>query len=141
MLTLLFLLSKENKTAILRYSLIGWGIINIPLGVYTGLGLGNPPDLPTMHHDVSLVYEHMLSAIYIPLGICAILAAVNPIRHKLLILFIIISSFSHAGIMTYDAITTHLTVWDGLTVGLLTLYGTGIWFSIVFPREITKNGD
>lgn len=137
----MFSISKENKIAMLRYSLIAWGIINIPLGVYTGLGLGNPPSLPMTHHDVSLVYEHMLSAIYIPLGICAILAAVNPIRHKLLILFIILSSFSHAGIMTYDALTTHLTLWDGLTVGPLTLYGTGIWFSIVFPRGITKSGD
>jgi len=130
-----------SKMLILRITLVGWGVVNIPLGVYTGLGLGNPDNLPTIHYDVSLVYEHMLSAIYISLAICAILAAVDPIRHKLLIFFIIVSSFAHAGIMTYDVITTNLTIWDGLTSGTLSLYATGIVFLILFPREIKKTVD
>lgn len=129
---------KIDKMMILRIALIGWGAVNIPLGVYTGLGLGNPDDLPPIHHDVSLVYEHMLAAIYITLAVCAILAAVDPIRHKLLIFFIIISSYAHAGIMTYDVMTTSLTIWDGLTVGTLSLYATGIVFTVLFPREIKK---
>ncbi len=130
---------QANRLTILRLILIGWGAINIPLGVYTGLGLGNTTELPLLHRDVSNVYEHMLSAIYIPLGICAILAALDPVRHKLLILFIIFSSFTHGGIMTYDAFTTNLTVWEGLTEGSLTLFGTGIILSIFYPSGILKN--
>ena len=76
--------------------------------------------LPPLHNDVSVVYERMLAAIYIPLGICAILAAFNPIRHKLLIIFIIVSSFTHAGVMTLDYFTTKLHIWPGLTIGALT---------------------
>lgn len=126
-------LGKDWKLGFLRLILISWGIINVPLGVYTGSGMGNPDNLPAMHKDVSIVYERMLSAIYIPLGICAILAAFNPIRHKLLIIFIIISSFSHASVMTFDYFTTNLHRWDGMTIGSLTLFATGIVFLILYP--------
>jgi uncharacterized membrane protein len=73
-------LGKNWKLTILRLILIGWGIVNVPLGVYTGSGMANPETLPPLHNDVSVVYERMLAAIYIPLGICAILAAFNPIQ-------------------------------------------------------------
>lgn len=134
----MFVKLKENKIKILRYALVLWGIVNIPLGVYTGLGLGNTIERPIMQRDVSMVYEHMLSAIYIPLGVCAILSAVDPVRHKLLILFIILSSFTHGGIMTYDALTTHLIVWEGLTIGSVTLFATGIVFLILYPNRNMK---
>jgi hypothetical protein len=126
-------LGKDWKLSVLRLILIGWGIINIPLGIYTGSGMANPKTLPALHADVSLVYERMLAAIYIPLGICAILAAFNPIRHKLLIIFIIVSSFTHAGVMTLDFFTTHLHLWPGLTVGSLNLYATAIVLTIFYP--------
>ena len=35
-------LGKNWKLTILRLILIGWGIINVPLGVYTGSGMANP---------------------------------------------------------------------------------------------------
>jgi len=126
-------LGKNWKLTILRLILIGWGIINVPLGVYTGSGMANPDTLPPLHNDVSVVYERMLAAIYIPLGICAILAAFNPIRHKLLIIFIIVSSLTHAGVMTLDYFTTKLHVWPGLTIGTLTLYATAIALLIFYP--------
>jgi hypothetical protein len=128
-----FSLGKNWKLNILRLILIGWGIINIPLGIYTGSGMANPGTLPPLHNDVSVVYERMLAAIYIPLGICAILAAFNPIRHKLLIIFIIVSSFTHAGVMTLDYFTTKLHTWPGLTIGALNLYATAIVFLIFYP--------
>ena len=126
-------LGKNRKLTILRLILIGWGIVNVPLGVYTGSGMANPETLPPLHNDVSIVYERMLAAIYIPLGICAILAAFNPIRHKLLIIFIIVSSFTHAGVMTLDYFTTKLHIWPGLTIGTLTLYATAIVLLIFYP--------
>jgi hypothetical protein len=126
-------LGKDWKLSILSLILIGWGIINIPLGIYTGSGMANPKTLVPLHGDVSVVYERMLAAIYIPLGICAILAAFNPIRHKLLIIFIIVSSFTHAGVMTIDYFTTHLHLWPGLTIGSLNLYATAIVLTIFYP--------
>jgi hypothetical protein len=126
-------LGKDWKLTILRLILIGWGVINVPLGVYTGSGMANPDTLPSLHNEVSVVYERMLAAIYIPLGICAILAAFNPIRHKLLIIFIIVSSFAHAGVMTFDYFTTNLHVWPGLTIGSLNLYATAIVFLVFYP--------
>jgi hypothetical protein len=124
---------KNWKLTILRLILIGWGIINVPLGVYTGSGMAMPETVPPLHRDVSVIYERMLAAIYIPLGLCAILAAFNPIRHKLLIIFIIASSLCHAGVMTFDYFTTKLHIWPGLTVGSLNLYATAIVFLIFYP--------
>ena len=126
-------LGKDWKLSVLRLILIGWGIINIPLGIYTGSGMANPKTLPPLHTDVSIVYERMLAAIYIPLGICAILAAFNPIRHKLLIIFIIASSSAHAVVMTLDYFTTQLHIWPGLTIGSLNLYATAFVLLIFYP--------
>ena len=132
----LFQLSPSKKLKVVRYLLVGWGIANIPIDIYTGLGLALPKDLPLLQFQVSFVYENMLSAIYIPLAICAILAAVDPVRHRLLILFIVISSFVHGGVMTYHVFTTHLEIWSGLTVGSAFLFATGIVFAIFFPGGI-----
>jgi len=134
-------LALNNKTRIIitRYLLIGWGILNIPLGIYTGLGLMLPSDLPPLQLMVSLIYEKMLAALYIPLAICAILTAFDPLRHKLLIIFIIISSFAHASVMSYDSFTTVLHLWPTLTWGSVSLYATGIAFLIFYPRGILKN--
>ena len=60
-------------------------------------------------------------------------SAFNPIRHKLLIIFIIVSSFTHAGVMTLDYFTTKLHTWPGLTIGALNLYATAIVFLIFYP--------
>jgi hypothetical protein len=128
-----------NRITIARILLIGWGVVNIPLGIYTGLGLFLPSNLPPLQFETSFIYENMLSAIYIPLGICAILAAADPLRHKLLIIFIISSSFAHGGIMSYHALTTHLEVWPGLTWGSLTLLATGVAFLVFYPRGIIMN--
>jgi hypothetical protein len=132
-MTMSLSLGKDWKLTILRLILIGWGVINVPLGVYTGSGMALPDTLPSLHNQVSVVYERMLAAIYIPLGICAILAAFNPIRHKLLIVFIIISSFAHAGVMTFDYFTTKLHIWPGLTIGSLNLYATAIVLLVFYP--------
>jgi hypothetical protein len=132
-------LGKDWKLSVLRLILIGWGIINVPLGIYTGSGLANPKTLPAIHSDVSVVYERMLAAIYIPMGICAILAAFNPIRHKLFIIFIIFSSFAHAAVMTFDYFTTHLHLWPGLTIGSMNLYATAIVLLIFYPYGKVDN--
>jgi hypothetical protein len=79
-----------------------------------------------------------LAALYIPLAICAILAAFDPIRHKLLIIFIIMSSFTHAAVMTYDVLTTHLHLWSGMTWGTASLYATGIVLIFFYPKGILK---
>jgi hypothetical protein len=123
----------------MRILLIGWGALNIPLGIYTGLGLMLPASTPQLQLDVSLIYEKMLSAIYVSLAACAILAAFDPLRHKLLIIFIIVSSFAHAGVMTYDTFTTHLHPWPTMTWGSLSLYATAIAFVIFYPRGVMES--
>ncbi|MFQ5918746.1 MAG: DUF6632 domain-containing protein [Thermoplasmata archaeon] len=127
-----------KRVFVSRILLVGWGLLNIPLGVVTGIGALLPRGLPELQFQVSVVYEHMLSAIYITLGIAAILAAADPVRHKLLILFIILSSFAHAGIMLADAYTTSLQVWDGLTWGSAVLLGTAVAFLVFYPMGVPE---
>jgi hypothetical protein len=126
--------NPEKRLTALRFLLIGWGVASIPIDIYTGLGLALPNDLPTLQFQVSFIYENMLSAIYIPLAICAILAAADPVRHKLLVLFIIISSFVHASVMTFHVFMMSIEIWSGLTIGSGFLFGTGIAFAIFYPR-------
>jgi hypothetical protein len=130
--------NNKMRIMIIRYVLIGWGIINIPLNIYTGLGLALPSNLPALQFEVSSIYEKMLAALYIPLAICSILAAFDPVRHKLLIIFIVVSSFAHATVMTFDALTTHVHLWSGMTWGSVSLYATGIVFIIFYPRGILE---
>ena len=125
---------KAKRLSVERILLVAWGVANVPVGVYTGLGLALPSNLPPLQAEVSFIYENMLSAIYIPLGICAVLAAADPLRHKLLIIFIIFSSFVHGGIMTYHSFTTHLEVWPGLTWGSVFLFASGLAFLVFYPR-------
>ena len=61
-------MGDKQRALITKYILLGWGIINIPLGIYTGLGLGLSADLPHLQLMVSSIYEKMLAALYIPLS-------------------------------------------------------------------------
>jgi hypothetical protein len=130
--------NSKKRLLVARYLLIGWGVVNVPLGIVTGLGLALPADLPLLQSNVSFIYENMLAAIYIPLGICAILAAADPVRHKLLIIFIIVSSFAHGGVMTYHAFTTHLHLWPGLTWGSASLVATAVALLVFYPKGTRK---
>ncbi len=128
---------REKRLMALRILLIGWGVASIPIDIYTGLGLALPSDLPPLQFQVSFIYENMLSAIYIPLAVCAILAAADPPRHKLLILFIIISSFVHGSVMTYHVFMATVEIWSGLTIGSAFLFATGIAFAIFYPGGVS----
>jgi hypothetical protein len=128
--------NPKKRLLALRILLVGWGVVSIPIDIYTGLGLALPSDLPLLQYQVSFIYENMLSAIYIPLAITAILAAADPERHKLLILFIIISSFVHGSVMTYHVFMTTLEIWSGLTIGSAFLFATGIAFAAFYPRGV-----
>jgi hypothetical protein len=133
-----FFTDPEKKLKVLKILLVGWGVASIPVDIYTGLGLALPGDLPLIQHHVSFIYENMLSAIYIPLAVAAILAAADPVRHRLLIFFIIVSSFTHASIMTYHVFTTNLEIWSGLTIGSAFLFATGIVFALFYPGGIRE---
>ncbi|MDA4117341.1 MAG: hypothetical protein OK455_03250 [Thaumarchaeota archaeon] len=128
----------EKKLTVVRVILVGWGLASIPVDIYTGLGLALPSNLPVLQQQVSFIYENMLSAIYIPLAICAILAAADPVRHRLLILFIIISSFVHASVMTYHVFTMSIEMWSGLTIGSAFLFGTGIALAVFYPGGVRE---
>ena len=52
------------------------------------------------------MYLQMILGIYATLGIFLFLAARNPMEHLSLIWFAVWSSFVHAGIMAYQALTT-----------------------------------
>jgi hypothetical protein len=52
------------------------------------------------------MYLHMILGIYATLGVFLLLAAKEPMRHLSLIWFAVWSSFVHAGIMAYQALTT-----------------------------------
>ncbi len=133
-----FFTNPEKKLNVLRYLLVGWGVASIPVDIYTGLGLALPSDLPLLQHHVSFIYENMLSAIYVPLAIAAILAAADPVRHRLLIFFIIVSSFTHASVMTYHVFTTTVEIWSGLTIGSAFLFATGVALALFYPGGIRE---
>ncbi len=52
------------------------------------------------------MYLQMILGIYVTLGIFLFLAAKDPMKHLSLIWFAVWSSFVHAGIMAYQALTT-----------------------------------
>ena len=88
------------------------------------------------HPSQHPAYERMIIAIYFALGLCLVPAALDPVRHVLLIDFTIISSILHGAVMTYDAFAqehemTHLV---GDVPLLFALAGVLIWLR---PRRAT----
>lgn len=79
-------------------------------------------------------YERMIAAIYMALGFCMWRAARDPVRHVLLIDFVIVSSILHAAVMTYDAIVQpneHAHLWGDVPL----LYVTAAFFWWLRPSE------
>ena len=93
-------MTEQNITASLRGGVLGWafmGLIGIPLAVYFDLlqGWRWPP--------YNVIYDQMIVSIYIAVGICAAIAIKNPIKHTSFLWFVVISSFTHGGVMLYHA--------------------------------------
>ena len=93
-------MSEQNITASLRGAVIGWafmGLFGIPLAVYFDLlqGWRWPP--------YNAIYDQMIVSIYFAVGICAAMAIKNPSKHVSFLWFLVISSFTHGGIMLYHA--------------------------------------
>jgi len=91
-------MTDQNITASLRGGVIGWafmGLIGIPLAVYFDLlqGWRWPP--------YNTIYDQMIVSIYVAVGICSAIAIKNPIKHTSFLWFLVISSFTHGGVMIY----------------------------------------
>lgn len=130
-----FFVDSKKRVMITRYVLIGWGIFTIPWMFYLGSGSALPGVFSSTERTIAVHYEHMLAAIYVTLAISAILAAADPVRHKLVVLFIIISSFAHGGVMFVDGLLeTRAEVSSWLLWQSGGLFATASVFLILYPR-------
>ena len=119
-------------------------IAMVVVGVFLVAGLPFAFDLwpagfrwghPTGH----AAYERMIVAIYMALGICLLAAARDPVRHAILIDFVILSSILHGAVMTYDSFAqtgehTHLIADVPL------LFATAALFAWLHPRRLVRLG-
>jgi len=79
------------------------------------------------------MYLQMILGIYATLGVFLFLAARDPLKHLSLIWFTVWSSFVHAGIMAYQALTTPGN--GGHIVGdVAALAIVGILLAVLTPR-------
>src|ERR1700688_958936 len=91
------------RLRILRVALVLFGLIFL-IGVYPLMMAWWPsgwrwdPNQPE--------YEQMILGIYATLGVFLLIASRNPLQHRSLIWFTVWSSLVHAGIMTYQAMTS-----------------------------------
>lgn len=51
------------------------------------------------------VYDQMIVSIYVALGLCALRAVRNPLRHVSFLWFIVLSSLTHRAVMAFHALT------------------------------------
>jgi len=80
------------------------------------------------------MYVQMILGIYATLGVFLFLAARNPMKHLSLIWFAAWSSFVHAGIMAYQALTTPGN--SGHILGdVAALAIVGILLAVLTPRQ------
>jgi len=94
-------MSEQNITASLKAPIIGWafmGLLGIPLAVYFDLlaGWRWPP--------YNAIYDQMIVSIYFAVGICSVMAIKNPLNHTSFLWFVVMSSFTHGGVMLYHAV-------------------------------------
>jgi hypothetical protein len=78
-------------------------------------------------------YERMIVALYVALGICLWRAARDPVRHVLLVDFLILSSVLHGGVMLYDSFAQHgehSHLWGDVPL----LFGVAALFAWLRPR-------
>jgi hypothetical protein len=94
------MLIEKNMIASLRGGVIAWafmGLFGIPFAVFFDL-LGG-----WRWNPYNAIYDQMIVSIYFAVGICSVLAIKNPIKHSSFLWFIVISSFTHGGVMLYHA--------------------------------------
>lgn len=129
--------NPTTRLTILKVILIIWGLATVPWMIYLGLGSALPSVLTAQQRDIAIMYEHMLTAIYISLAICGLLSAADPLRHKLLLIFIIVSGFAHGGIMIADGLLasqqgiSYWMFWQsagpiGIAIAIIIFYPRGI---------------
>ena len=80
------------------------------------------------------MYLQMILGVYATLGVFLFLAAKDPMKHLSLIWFAVWSSFVHAGIMAYQALTTPGN--SGHMLGdVAALAIVGILLAVLTPRQ------
>jgi hypothetical protein len=100
-------MTGDQANRALRPAVAVWafsGLIGIPAAVFFDLlgGWRWPP--------YNAIYDQMMVSVYVALGICAVRAIKNPIRHRSFLWFVAISSFTHGAVMLFHALhnPTHL---------------------------------
>jgi hypothetical protein len=68
----------------------------------------------------NIPYEFMIGGLYLALGIVMVIAARDPLEHKLFVDFVVLGNLFHAGVMIYFAVTRQQ---------LAHLYGDVIWIA------------
>lgn len=88
--------------------------------------------------SVNMADEHMIVSMYYALGICFLMAAKDPLRHGIIIDYIVISSVLHGSVMVYYALVlegemAHL--WGDVPF----LYALALGFAIYHPRRLVRS--
>ena len=87
--------------------------------------------------SVNMADEHMIVSMYYAVGICFLIAAKDPLRHGIIIDYMVISSILHGLVMVYYALTlqgemAHL--WGDVPF----LFALAIGFAIYHPRRLER---
>lgn len=119
-------MTVDQANRVLRPAVIVWafaGLLGIPLAVYFDLlgGWRWPP--------YNAIYDQMIVSVYFALGICAVRAIKNPMRHTSFLWFVAISSFTHGAVMLFHALHDQMHL--GHLVGDVWILAGGV--SLAWP--------
>ena len=100
-LTVQQVMTGDQANRALRPAVALWafsGLVGIPAAVYFDLlgGWRWPP--------YNAIYDQMIVSVYFALGICAVRAIKDPVRHSSFLWFVAISSFTHGAVMLFHAL-------------------------------------
>jgi hypothetical protein len=94
-------MTVDQANRALRPAVALWafaGLLGIPAAVYFDL-LGGWRWTP-----YNAIYDQMMVSVYFALGICALRAVKDPLRHASFLWFVAISSFTHGAVMLFHAV-------------------------------------
>lgn len=85
------------------------------------------------------VYDQMIVAIYVAVGICAARAVQDPLKHVSFLWFIVLSSFTHGGIMLYHALAHKTNLGHLLGDVWILAGGIGLAIPLLKLRRFARN--
>jgi len=126
----------NNKLASLRVAIATWafmGLIGIPAFVYFDLFNG------WRWRPYNAIYEQMIASIYVAIGACSVLSFKNPLQHLSFLWFVVLSSFTHGGVMLFRAL--HEPSHAGHLIGDVWILAGGLGLAVLLWGLKHHGGD